>query len=416
MMINIKWEVRAINQHKVKLPNYSFFLFLLVLSLYFGRFNLYLGFSLKPFMIVTGMIPVFFIYRFKISKLFTFEILMIVFVLFHSLTALKFNYPSSSIRFIILYLIIMFYYFVTRWLITNISIEKLEAIIYKTGIIGVICSLIYYLMGLLASGFNYRGNNISYYGLLIDRSIPRLTGVASTDPNIFVFYITLFLFYTLSNLERKRNKIGCFLSLIAIILSFSRGAYISVVIGVIFWFFISKNKMMKIKFLLGILICTFVLFCFSDVLPFNPFSFIINRFVSFGKDGGSGRFTIWMNALNAFKSNPITGIGINSILKYNLANYSRAVYVHNSLLEVLVETGIVGFIIYFVFWISLFIYSIRVKLIDQRATYIFTTLIAMFIQMNALSILYNEAFYFTVVILYRYSRERLNSNIKYQRG
>lgn len=401
--------MRRINLNEVKKkPHYiDTFLFLLILSLYFGRLNIYVGFSLKPFMIITIVTIVLSVYIIKISKLYIFEFFMILFIILHSATALKFNYPLSSIRFIVLYLIIIIYYFTSRWLVTRVSITKLELIISKTGLVGVICSLIYYIMGLFASGFNYRVSNIHYFGLLIDRSIPRLTGLASTDPNIFVFFITLYFFYTLVYFEANINKIGWVLSLVAVILSFSRGAYISILLGIIIWLFFSENKKMKLKWLLGILSGTILLFIISDKLPIDPINYITNRFLSFGRDGGSGRFTLWMNALTVFKENPITGIGINSIKEYYLANYSRAAYVHNSFLEVLVEAGIIGFISYLLFWLSILVFSIKIMLLNKKAIFIFITLVAMFFQMNSLSLLYNEAFYFVIVLLYRYSREYL---------
>ena len=139
----------------------------------------------------------------------------------------------------------------------------------------------------------------------------------------------------------------------------------------------------------------------GQFLTVNPLHYIESRFMSFSSDGGSGRFQIWKNAIDTFVENPIFGIGINATRNYNMEVYSRGVYVHNTLLEVLVESGIVGLIIYLLFWISLLENSYKIYKFDNKTSYVFTTLISMFLQMFSLSILYNEAFYLVLLILYK---------------
>lgn len=382
-------------------------LYLLFLSLYFGRFNIYIGFSIKPFMIITSLIILLFFNKMRFDKLFIFEFMMLSFIVFHSMTAFNFQYPESSIRFIILYLIIFIFYFSARGLLINTNIKTVEVIISKTGFIGIVFSIIYYLMGIYASGMNYRGNNISYYGMLIDRSIPRFTGATADDPNIYVFYITLYFCYTLINLNSKKNKLGCFLSAITIVLTFSRGAYVSIAIALIILLIVSNNNKMKLRVILTGFITTIILYVAGDKFSTNPIKYIMQRFSAVSQDGGSGRITIWLNAINTFKENPVFGIGINSTIEYSLAHYSRGNYVHNSLLEVLGETGVLGFMLYMFFWISIFYYSIKLISINKKTTFLLIAFVAMFIQMNFLSTLYSEIFYFAILLLYRYSREYL---------
>lgn len=383
---------------------YSLF-YLLMLSLYFGRFNLDLGFSLKPFMIIMVLITLFSLKYINFNKLFNFEINLVIFIIIHSMTALNFKYPSYSIRFIILYIIIFVFYFSTRSLLEKIDVYSIEKVISRTGFIAIVSSLIYYILGILASGMNYFGNKLNYYGLMIDRSTPRLTGTASSDPNIFVFYVTLYFFYTLSHLDTKLNKIGFLLVTSTIILTFSRGAYLALGFGLITAFLLSNGLKIKIKgIIVSSILITFLTF-FGDYLKVNPIKFIIDRFSSFATDGGSGRLAIWANAIDTFNDNPILGIGINSVREYNFEYYNRGVYLHNSLLEVLVETGIVGSIIYALFLILLFINAIKLYMRNKKTLFILLTLLSMFIQMNSLSILYNEVFYILILLLYRYSIE-----------
>lgn len=380
--------------------------YLLALSLYFGRFNINMGFSLKPFMIITGILIAFSYSKMKFDKLFPFELTMIIFILFHMMTALNFRYPQSSIRFIILYVIILLYYFSSRGLIRGIKIETLDSIISKTGLIGVTASLLYYLIGIYASGMSFFGNNLNYYGVMIDRSAPRLTGTVSDDPNIFVFYVTIYFFFTITNLGTKLNRLGCFLSIISIILTLSRGAYISIVIGLVIVFFTSKNIKDKLKGLMTVTFISILFYNYRDKFRINIINYILYRFSSLFSDGGSGRWTLWANAIETFLDNPM-GIGINSIREYNLEHYSGGIYVHNSFIEVLVETGVVGGILYLLLWTLLFYYSTKIMLTNRKAVFIFIIFITMFIQMNGLSVIYNESFYFAILLLYRYSNEYL---------
>ncbi len=342
------------------------------------------------------------IHKLKYNRLYVFEILMVTFIFFHLMTALNFNYPESSIRFIILYIILFMFYFTLRGLIINIRIENLELIISKAGLVGIISSLSYYLIGVYASGMEYIGNEINFYGLLLDRSTPRLTGTVSGDPNIFVFYVTLYFFFTLTNLHSRMNKIGFLLATVAIILSLSRGAYISIIVGIVVFLLVSRNRKTKLKIIFIAAILFVIILKYQD--NFNIINYITQRFNEIAQDGGSGRFTIWMNAINTFKENPM-GIGINSTIPYNLEHFSKAMYVHNSFLEVLLETGIIGFVIYLSLWVAMFYCSYKLIYMNKRTVYIFITLISMFIQLNSLSIFYNEALYFAILLLYRYCHE-----------
>lgn len=379
--------------------------FLFVLSLYVGRFNINVGFSLKPFMLITAISLLITLKSFSIHKLFSFEIVMLAFIIFHSMTALNLVYPHMSIKYIILYFIIIMFYLTGRFLMLKLEINHIEKNMSITGFIGVIISLSYYLMGIIASGMNFYGGNIDYFGLTIDRSIPRLTGAASNDPNILAFYFTLYFFFVITNLKNRMNKAGFLLVSLVIILTFSRGAYLSIAFGLIILFLTSNSIRLKIKAIIITIIFVFVLYLIGDKMPFNPINYVISRFAKLFTDGGSGRLEIWSNAINTFLDNPIIGIGINSVREYNHENYMRGMYIHNSFLEVLVETGIFGFVVYLSFWVLIIREANNLTKIQKNTKYILVTLLALFLQMNLLSVLYNEIFYFVVILLFRYSFE-----------
>ena len=129
----------------------------------------------------------------------------------------------------------------------------------------------------------------------------------------------------------------------------------------------------------------------------------VSRFDSLSADGGSGRMTLWKNAITTFNKNPLVGIGINSTLSYNSLYYGTKGYIHNTFLEVLSETGIIGICMYMLFLIVLLkiVYSVYRK--DNNTVFLVGTIIAMLIQMCFLSILLQEFFFFTVALIYAYN-------------
>ncbi|NBG89533.1 O-antigen ligase family protein, partial [Isachenkonia alkalipeptolytica] len=378
--------------------------------LYFVRFNIDIGFSLKSYMVITFFGFVLLHKHLKFTNLFLFEKLMLFFILISSMSALNFRYPGAHLRFIFVYFVILFFYFVVRGLILNVETEKIESCIEKSGYIAVWFSIIYFVMGAIALGFVFRGNNIDIYGLVIDRNIPRLTGTVH-DPNIFVFFITPYFYYVATHLNSKKNIVGFVVALLCIVLTFSRGGHLGVLAGVIVLLLFSKKRLKQLKIGVIFLVSILVLYSFKDFLPIDPFEFISSRFLSANLDGGSGRKRLWANAINTFKDNPIFGIGINATRDYSIEFYSRGGYVHNTFLEVLSEMGIVGFTVYVSFWASILYYSIKITR-TRKNLFILCTFVSMFFQIQFLSILYNEMFYFMILILYRYYYEYINVKLK----
>ncbi|MDZ7724656.1 MAG: O-antigen ligase family protein [candidate division KSB1 bacterium] len=140
------------------------------------------------------------------------------------------------------------------------------------------------------------------------------------------------------------------LGLIALIMTGSRGAWVSFVfaMGVLF-FFLLKSRRVRWKALVGPAFLTLFLlivvsFVFSDM--------IYQRF--YGEDHGSAmsRIPMMRIAFNLITDNPIGGVGINnyqevmrqyndSILGLQFETISRPV--HNMYLLVMGETGVIGF-------------------------------------------------------------------------
>lgn len=85
-----------------------------------------------------------------------------------------------------------------------------------------------------------------------------------------------------------------------------------------------------------------------------------------------GRIALWKGALMMFKANPVNGVGSNNFEKIYLKSYKQpnttaSSHAHNTYLNFLAETGIIGFsaLIYLFFSISKYLFIAYQKLEDE---------------------------------------------------
>ena len=393
---------------EVKSNKTLLFLFqLLILSLGFSTFYIYIGYAIKPYMFVMALIILYLmrIGELKFSNLFNFEKLIFIFFAVASLTVLQLRYTVLVLRYILAFVFICILYLTVRKTCSLLKKEEIDKAISRGGLIISFSSMVYYVMGLFAFNFNFHYNDVKRFGILCDRGIPRLTTLFNSDPNISVFVIALFFFYYLCNYNRKGSKFGLLLTGAMIILTFSRGAYVGIILPIVFLIFKDKNKSFTKK-LFMIFIIFLALFCFNAIMTkyFNISisDTISSRFTGISQDNGSGRKIFWKNAFETFLSHPLFGIGINSTIPYSELTYGTHNYVHNVYLEVLSETGIVGFLPFILFiFSSLKKYTSTYK-IDRDSLYLYVTFLSYITQMIFVSVLLTEMMYITLAVSTKY--------------
>ena len=140
-------------------------------------------------------------------------------------------YLNTSIRMIFGVLLVLGCYFIMRNLLGNTEIVVLESSIAYVGVVFNVVSLILYIIGLQYFGL-YGGEEI-FAGLLVDRGYPRLIGLLD-DPNIFIFYNTIFFMYYMTNLQNITNILGLILCVTTSLLTFSRGGILALVLVVLY--------------------------------------------------------------------------------------------------------------------------------------------------------------------------------------
>lgn len=165
-----------------------------------------------------------------------------------------------------------------------------------------------------------------------------------------------------------RNNVWRYLllviAIIACIFGMKRSALISIFL-IIFVFliheFIGKNKPFKTKFILLIAggIGVYVIqHYFSDFIELN-----LDRISAIESDRGSGRDHVWKDSLNAIENGNILeiifGSGVDST--WARAHHTTS---HNDFLTLFIEFGLVGVILYFIFWIHI----IKLYLFTRKRT------------------------------------------------
>ena len=198
-----------------------------------------------------------------------------------------------------------------------------------------------------------------------------LSGI-SMNSNISSFSILLkipFLFYLIQthNFIRLKGLLRFteLLSILSIIILQSRAAIVCLLLLYFYLLLFSKSSRKHLLVSLSVFIASFSIFISSplankvDAKSINP--------INLGQDKSfNQRVSNYKSALSLFSEKPIFGHGIGSwkvkSLKFqNLDDKNLIIpyYVHNDFLQILVESGILGFILYVFFFLYLIILLLR---------------------------------------------------------
>lgn len=378
-------------------------------ALFFAACYIEIGFALKPYMFM-ALISLAMLVLLREKKIGHFEkvdfiyVLFIIYILLSSLTSNDF---SSSLRYVLGMILVYVFYLINKKVFTNVKRVDFEKILVNVSIIYAVISFVYYFMGIYSLGFRFVGNNIMKYGVLMDRQMPRLISLASSDPNITSCFFGLPFCYFLTNHKNAKEKVGLVLYFVLIVLTLSRGAFLSLIVTFIYYsLFVSKGFLKKIFNGIKILVILLLVFPLVNFTVDKCFNFslsdlISSRMSSLLSDGGSGRKDLWNYAFEAYLEHPITGIGINNTLTYNKNIYNEYHYTHNTYLEVLSELGTIGFVLYV--FILILIYR---KMSIYKKVFAFPICFFVFLlcENMFLSLLINELFFFALIFGTMYNK------------
>lgn len=278
----------------------------------------------------------------------------------------------------LLYLFRWIFYSLIYFVVFKITLQskkKLESLM-------VICGLLVVIAGYLQYFFYPDLRNLYYLGW--DEHLYRMFSTF-LDPNFAgIFFVLYFLFLIDKFLHNRtfeiKNILILVLTLGAVVLTFSRSGYISLVIGMTLLFVLKRNKKMLFVFV-GLFI-VFVSLIIKTSLTSEGTNLLRTA-------SNEARIDSIRNAFTIFKDNPIFGIGFNSY-RYAQRDYGfvdeRKKMIHsaagtdNSFIFILVTSGIVGLLLYIFLWL---------KIISMNKPIIIASAIALLVN----SLFINSLFY-----------------------
>lgn len=230
---------------------------------------------------------------------------------------------------------------------------------------------------------DYYSTTVSYSGL--ERS-------SWTDPNYFgclIGFGVITSLIKLRNFTRLKliNKLFfisvCVLSLIAIVINASRGAVMAVCIAFMFYIFFTRTQF-RYKIFIGLGILIFIWFLYTN----DYFELLFYRIES-DSGSGSGRTDIWVKKINSY----VSGNGLNMLFGYgnqggvNLG-FSHARGFHNDFIAILVEYGVIGFIMFVGMFIKPLIKASKMNGVKSASIVILSYLFTVMMTLEPLTIGY----------------------------
>jgi putative inorganic carbon (hco3(-)) transporter len=183
------------------------------------------------------------------------------------------------------------------------------------------------------------------------------------DPNFFAQIVVVFVPISLERFMHERRTINrlaalwCLVvSVLTVIITYSRGGLFAMLAGVIIFFLYYPPQRVQVVFIILAIVAV------SVFLPKNYLDRLFTLTKLFNNTGTSrveerslqGRLSENLTAFEMIKANPIFGVGLNSY-KYLFPTYSKKLGLalvatereaHNLYLEILAETGMLGFSIF----------------------------------------------------------------------
>lgn len=163
-----------------------------------------------------------------------------------------------------------------------------------------------------------------------------------THPNVYAFYLTMLLPMAILIFPHTKNRakkifLGALIAAmgVSLVLTFTRGAWISFICAVLALGFIRSKKAVAIILLV---IMALALFMPSIALRFSDLSGTTYD----GTDSLRWRLNLWGQTFNYFLSRPIFGYGLGSFYALSSAASSEYAPAHNDYLRLALEVGIVG--------------------------------------------------------------------------
>ncbi len=234
------------------------------------------------------------------------------------------------------------YFLVVNLIRTEAWLKRCAIALVSSGAIAALVGVLQYVMG----------NSVNNW---LDRSyFPNIAGRATSlfeNPNYLGAYLALVLPVAICTAVTAKGRnakllgfIVCTLMTICTVLTWSRAAWLAVIISAVIFFVVFSRKTMR------------ALYCVVAAIPFLPFVLpanVVSRFMSIGNMADSStlyRVYTWRGSIELLKDYIWGGIGYGAEAfecvypAYAYAGIEGAVHSHSLYLQILISMGIVGLV------------------------------------------------------------------------
>ena len=341
-------------------------------KVYVGQFSIYVGISILGLL----LIPIALSSSFHHYKIRHVKIVIFVFSIYFLFSLLNPNnvIPVSSLPPLFYFVqLLCFILLIKRKYSRKVILAALYDALSCWIIFELILVICYPLLGLNSVASLFHGESAEVWSMRRDNyasaigSFGHPAGLAFVCSCYSVFYMSLFI----SN-YRKRESLFYFLSCVFIVFfTYSRTSYIALFLASVVVYLLSNNSLKQLK--RNVLRYALLLFAILYGLTYIP---IINNlfFESDASQQVDNRLFHYLMGWEMFSRYPLLGLGINSHVYYiynNLIEFGlydefwERSPIHNSHLILLVETGLIGFLFFFVCQIA-FIKHMLIKNNNQN--------------------------------------------------
>lgn len=307
----------------------------------------------------------FFFFHFKDSLIFVDKKIFLYFFVFYKFVYIKFIfriffYKIIWFRIYNIFSCIFFgfitYFFLIKRIVSFLSIIKIVSIL---SFIHVIILLVLWF---------FLDDPINYDWMM---SLPFFNHIRNLSDFLSVgFFCSLFLVQTKKGFHSYIWYFVSIFILSVIIWSGSRSAYLSILISYPLWLFYVGNKIKNLfYFIFSLIVGVFFSIFFKVENGGLGFLNSISRsYDSSINKVSSGRVDIYIKFLEIFSDKPFFGIGGEAVYLSNVyAGRLHVTQAHNSIIQILIEFGILGFIaLLFIFYNIFLDLKSNILVIEQR--------------------------------------------------
>jgi putative inorganic carbon (hco3(-)) transporter len=249
------------------------------------------------------------------------------------------------------------------------SLKKLKTLLF------VICLsvFLYSFFGLITGSFS--GGRFFIYGGILDPN-----DIAYVLISMFPLCL-IFIYFDERWFKKLFSIITVLLAITLVLLTGSRGGFLALGTVFLVMFLTKISGLGKTqKFLIFLILAGFY-FLLEDKINLERYLSIFEIEEDYNISSESGRLQVWEYSIQLILNNPITGVGVECFpmavgyLREALGLIPRWQFTHNSFLQVAVEVGLIGFIIFTIIilrTLSTFLHTSKIEATSTQAREIST--------------------------------------------